>query len=95
MFQSKKNIIAGRNPVTEALKSGQTIDKILMFKNASGDSVQEIRRLAKELNVPVQYVPNEKLNGLTNIQQRAHQVHYNITFESAEGKGTKITAVKR
>jgi 23S rRNA (guanosine2251-2'-O)-methyltransferase len=70
MFQSKKNIIAGRNPVTEALKSGQTIDKILMFKNASGDSVQEIRKLATGLNVPIQYVPNEKLNGLTNIQHQ-------------------------
>ena len=70
MFQSKKNIIAGRNPVTEALKSGQTIDKILMFKNASGNSVQEIRKLARELNVPVQYVPNEKLNSLTNVQHQ-------------------------
>lgn len=70
MFQSKKNIIAGRNPVTEALKSGQTIDKILMFKNASGDSVQEIRKLATGLNVPIQYVPNEKLNSLTNIQHQ-------------------------
>jgi len=70
MFQSKKNIIAGRNPVTEALKSGQTIDKILMFKNASGDSVQEIRKLATRLNVPIQYVPNEKLNSLTNVQHQ-------------------------
>jgi 23S rRNA (guanosine2251-2'-O)-methyltransferase len=70
MFQSKKNIIAGRNPIAEALKSGQTIDKILMFKNASGDSVQEIRRLAKDLNVPIQYVPNEKLNSLTNVQHQ-------------------------
>lgn len=70
MFQSKKNIIAGRNPVTEALKSGQTIDKILMFRNASGDSAQEIRKLAKEMNVPVQYVPSEKLNGLTNVQHQ-------------------------
>ena len=70
MFQSKKNIIAGRNPVTEALKSGQTIDKILMFKKASGDSVQEIRKLATRLNVPIQYVPNEKLNSLTNVQHQ-------------------------
>ncbi|MBG9378506.1 23S rRNA (guanosine(2251)-2'-O)-methyltransferase RlmB [Panacibacter sp. DH6] len=70
MFQSKKNIIAGRNPVTEALKSGQTIDKILMYKNASGDVIQEIRKLAKDLNIPVQYVPNEKLNGLTNVQHQ-------------------------
>ena len=70
MFQSKKNIIAGRNPVTEALKSGQTIDKILLFKNASGDAVNEIRTLAKQMNVPVQYVPNEKLNSLTNINHQ-------------------------
>jgi len=70
MFQSKKNIIAGRNPVTEALKSGQTIDKILVFKNASGDAVNEIRTLAKQMNVPVQYVPNEKLNSLTNINHQ-------------------------
>lgn len=78
MFQSKKNIIAGRNPVTEALKSGQTIDKVLLFKNASGDAVQEIRQLAKDNNVPVQYVPVEKLNSLTNIQHQGV-----VAFKSA------------
>jgi 23S rRNA (guanosine2251-2'-O)-methyltransferase len=70
MFHSKKNIITGRNPVIEALRSGQTIDKLLVFKNASGDSINEIRQLAKDQNVPVQYVPNEKLNSLTNIQHQ-------------------------
>lgn len=70
MFQPKKNIIAGRNPVTEALKQKQMIDKILVFKNASGDSIKEIRELAKGLNIPVQYVPNEKLNSLTNINHQ-------------------------
>ena len=70
MFPSKKNIIAGRNPVTEALKSGQTIDKILLFKNASGDAVLEIKQLARDFNVPIQYVPQEKLNSLTNVQHQ-------------------------
>jgi 23S rRNA (guanosine2251-2'-O)-methyltransferase len=69
-FQSKRNIIAGRNPVIEALKSDQQIDKILLFKNASGEVINEIKLLAKQLNVPVQYVPNEKLNGLTNINHQ-------------------------
>jgi 23S rRNA (guanosine2251-2'-O)-methyltransferase len=69
-FQGKKNIIAGRNPVIEALKGDQKIDKILLFKNASGDVVNEIRQLAKDLNVPVQYVPNEKLNSITNTQHQ-------------------------
>ena len=70
MFQSKKNIIAGRNPVIEALKSGQSIDKILLFKNAGGAIVNEIKHLAKESNIPVQYVPHEKLNSLTNINHQ-------------------------
>ena len=78
MFQSKKNIITGRNPVTEALRQGNNIDKILLFKNASGESVHEIRRLAKERQVPVQYVPNAKLNALTNTQHQGV-----IAFRSA------------
>ena len=69
-YQSKKNIVAGRNPVAEALRSGQLIDKILLFKNASGESINEIRLLAKTYNVPIQFVPVEKLNSLTNIQHQ-------------------------
>lgn len=96
MFQSKKNIIAGRNPVTEALKSGQTIDKILLFKNAGGEVINEIRLLAKDKNVPVQYVPNEKLNSLTNVHHQGvvafkssiiyQDVQQVIDWVNAEGK---------
>ena len=46
MYNSKKNIIAGRNPLIEALKQDQLIDKILLSKNASGDAINEIRTLA-------------------------------------------------
>ena len=69
-YQSKKNIIAGRNPIIEALRSGQMIDKILLFKNASGEAINEIRLLAKEQNIPVQFVPVEKLNVTTNVQHQ-------------------------
>ncbi|MEP6467063.1 MAG: 23S rRNA (guanosine(2251)-2'-O)-methyltransferase RlmB [Parafilimonas sp.] len=69
-YQSKKNIIVGRNPIAEALTQNTGIDKILLFKNASGDVINEIRKLAKEQNVPVQYVPNEKLNSLTNTNHQ-------------------------
>lgn len=34
-------------------------------------------------------------NGLNNMQQRAHQIHYRIKLESEVGKGTKITVVKK
>jgi 23S rRNA (guanosine2251-2'-O)-methyltransferase len=69
-YQSKKNIIAGRHPVQEALQSGQLVDKILLSRSASGDAIGVLLKLAKEKNVPVQYVPPEKLNGLTNVQHQ-------------------------
>jgi len=78
MFQSKKNIIAGRNPVIEALKNKHALDKILLFKSAGGDAVSEIKKLAKQSNVPLQYVPNEKLNSLTNVNHQGI-----VAFKSA------------
>ncbi len=77
-FQKKKNILAGRNPVAEALKAQQKIDKILLYKNASGEVISEIRELARQQNIPIQYVPNEKLNSITNIQHQGI-----VAFKSA------------
>lgn len=78
MFIAKKNIIAGRNPVFEALAKQQTIDKILLSKNASGDVINDIRELAKKRNIPIQYVPIQKINTLTNIQHQGI-----VAFKSA------------
>jgi 23S rRNA (guanosine2251-2'-O)-methyltransferase len=70
MFIKKKNIIVGRNPVVEALEQGDSVDKILLYRNATGEQVAHIRELAKKKEVPIQYVPAEKLNALTNIQHQ-------------------------
>jgi len=34
-------------------------------------------------------------NGLRNMRERAHQVHYNILIESEDGVGTKIRLTKK
>lgn len=60
----------GRQPLIEALQTGKPIDKILLQKNASGDVIQQIRLLAREKQVPVQQVPQEKLNGLTRANHQ-------------------------
>ncbi len=78
MFVPKKNIIAGRNPIVEALKSGQTIDKILLSKTATGDVLNDIRNLARQNNVPIQYVPIQKINSLTNVEHQGI-----VAFKSA------------
>lgn len=61
----KSSLVLGRQPLVEAIRSGKAIDKILMQKNASGDSIALIRELAKDHQVPIQYVPPEKLNSIS------------------------------
>lgn len=70
MFIKGKNIIVGRNPVLEALKAGSGVDRILLYRNATGDVLTEIKKLARDFNVPVQLVPSQKLDGITNIQHQ-------------------------
>jgi len=61
----RSSLVIGRQPLIEALRAGNPVDKILLQKNASGDAVDEIRLLAKENKVPLQYVPAEKLNSIS------------------------------
>jgi len=70
MALNKSSIIIGRQPLIESLQSGKAIDKILFQKNISGDAVGIVRELAKEKNIPIQYVPVEKLNSVTRANHQ-------------------------
>lgn len=70
MALSKSSIIIGRQPLIESLQSGKAIDKILFQKNISGDAVSIVRELAKEKNIPIQYVPVEKLDSVTRANHQ-------------------------
>ncbi len=52
------DLIYGRNPVKEALKSGRNLREILISKKSSG--VTEILRLAKEKSVIIKFVDPKK-----------------------------------
>ncbi len=60
----KADFIAGRNAVTEALRSGRSINKILLRDGAKGGSVVEIIGAAKAAAIPVEFVKEEKLDKL-------------------------------
>jgi len=52
------NIIEGKNPVIELLKSGHPVNKILLADNIKpGDAVAEMLRLARAKGIPVERVP--------------------------------------
>ncbi|MBI2273040.1 MAG: 23S rRNA (guanosine(2251)-2'-O)-methyltransferase RlmB [Bacteroidetes bacterium] len=66
----QSSLIIGRQPLVEALQTGKAIDKILLQKNATGDVINTIRKLARDQNVPIQLVPVEKLNGMTKANHQ-------------------------
>jgi 23S rRNA (guanosine2251-2'-O)-methyltransferase len=70
MAVKNSSIIIGRQPLIESLQSGRAIDKILFQKNITGDAVGQVRELAKEKNIPIQYVPAEKLNSVTRANHQ-------------------------
>ncbi len=58
-------IIVGRNSVTEALRSGRSINKLLVQDGIKGGSIGEIFNLAKEKKVLVEFVKVEKLDQMS------------------------------
>lgn len=59
----KNTLVIGRNAVIEALRSGQQLDRIYLDTKAIGQDANEIKALASQNGVPVNYVPVAKLNG--------------------------------
>lgn len=71
MEQNKQNldnqrndIIAGRNPVMEAIRSGRSIESILVAKGERSGSVVAIIAKVKQKNIPVKDVDSKKLDFL-------------------------------
>ncbi|WP_053217673.1 23S rRNA (guanosine(2251)-2'-O)-methyltransferase RlmB [Virgibacillus senegalensis] len=56
--------IIGKNPVTEALKSGRSINKVLLSDQLQRQAFHKIQSLAKENGVTVQQVPKRKIDQL-------------------------------
>ncbi|MFE8698582.1 23S rRNA (guanosine(2251)-2'-O)-methyltransferase RlmB [Cytobacillus sp. FJAT-53684] len=57
-----EDMIMGKNPVIEALKSGRDINKILIAEGSQGGQMQQVIGLAKASNVFLQFVPKKKLD---------------------------------
>lgn len=66
----KSSLIIGRQPLIESLSTGRAIDKILLQKNVSGDAISDIRKLAARHEIPIQYVPVEKLNSISRANHQ-------------------------
>lgn len=61
-MEKRSDVIAGRNPVTEALRSGRAIDSILIVKGELNGSVKVIAAKARSMKIPVKEVDKKKLD---------------------------------
>jgi 23S rRNA (guanosine2251-2'-O)-methyltransferase len=61
----KDNLIFGRHPIVDAVQSGARLDKIFLQQGIRGDFEREIRQLCKVHDIPLQYVPKERMNKMT------------------------------
>jgi 23S rRNA (guanosine2251-2'-O)-methyltransferase len=76
--------IFGRKPILDSLKDGKRFDKLLILKNSSGDEIREIQMLARQFEIPMQQVPREKLDSVTQKYSRHREVNHQgiIGFQS-------------
>ena len=63
-------LVIGRNPVLELLRSGKQVEKIYLQSGTKGEFEIELRNLLKGKNIPVSHVHPAKLDGIT---KQAHQ----------------------
>ncbi len=60
------NLIFGTRAVIEAVNAGKEIDKIIIQKGLSNQLYSELRKAIKDLDIPIQIVPPEKINRITS-----------------------------
>jgi 23S rRNA (guanosine2251-2'-O)-methyltransferase len=60
------NIIAGRNPVMEALKAGTIIEKVVILSGVKGTIIEKIQAMAKRNRVPCVEVGKQKFRDLVS-----------------------------
>lgn len=61
----KEDFVFGTRAVIEAVRAGKSIDKILIKNGLNNELFGELYHLIKELKLPFQYVPLEKINRIT------------------------------
>lgn len=64
-IKDNQDTIYGTRPVIEAIKAGKEIEKVLIQKGMKSENFSEMMGILKQVAVPYQFVPQEKLNRVT------------------------------
>lgn len=78
----KENILAGRNPIREAMRAGRDLEKLMVAKGDLSGSAREIIAMAKERHIPVQEVDRAALDAVCSAHQG--MVAYSSAYKYAQ-----------
>ncbi len=91
--EQNPNILIGRNPVTEALKSGREIEK-LMVSSREGSMIK-ILAMAKDAGIPVMYVEKVAMDRVAGGRPHQGVIAYVSAYEYKELEDIFAKAQKR
>lgn len=66
---ARENLLSGRNPIREAIKSGRDIEHLLVARGELSGSAREIVMMAREAHIVVQTVDRSRLDEITQNHQ--------------------------
>lgn len=84
MMRYEEFTIEGRNAVTEAFRSGKTIDRLFVLDGCQDGPIKTILREAKKQNTLVQFVNKERLDHMSETGKHQGVVAYAAAYEYAE-----------
>lgn len=64
-LDQETGIIEGRNAVLEAFRAGKTIDRLLILDGCQDGPIQSIKREARKTETIIDFVPKERLDGMS------------------------------
>ena len=74
----------GKNPVVEALKSGVTIEKILVLDKTDDNVIREQIKIARDKGIRVEFVQRQALDRLSKTRHHQGIIAFTSEFEYSE-----------
>lgn len=81
--KSRDDIVVGRNPVSEAIRGGREVDRILVAKGEKNGAVVGILAKAKKKNIPIKEVDSRKLDYISGHSNHQGIIAYTAVKEYA------------
>ncbi|MBA2422608.1 MAG: 23S rRNA (guanosine(2251)-2'-O)-methyltransferase RlmB [Chitinophagales bacterium] len=94
-YPSKGQFIYGIHPVEEALLAATTFERIFIQKGIHKDSISKLLRMAQQQEIPVLFVPIEKLNRLHRNHQGIAAVVSPVRFYKTDDVLAQVYAQGR